>query len=157
MSLLEAPCAKALWRVLLFRAIWGIAGTPIVCFDIRLFKKVNNSETASGGRHCDFEQLVPCLTLHACMNSAKFVLEAPGDSILWGATLPWQCADSLGGASIRDITVVLYGEQDRARSMYKPVLTEMNLIRISKYCQNQNTIQIFISLYHDIIANIPLQ
>ena len=27
---------------------------------------------------------MPCLAVHVCMNSAKFVLKAPGASILWG-------------------------------------------------------------------------
>ena len=58
------------------------------------------------------------------MDSVKFVLEAPGASVCGGATIPWQCADSLGGASIRegasnrDITVILRciqvgGDQNR--------------------------------------------
>ena len=34
MSLLEAPCAKASWRAFLFRAVFGITGALIVCFDI---------------------------------------------------------------------------------------------------------------------------
>ena len=84
MSLLEAPCAKTSWRALLFRAILGITGALIVCFDIWRFKQVNNSETGFGVHHCDFEQHVPCLTVHVCMNSVNFVLEAPGASILWG-------------------------------------------------------------------------
>ena len=84
MSLLEAPCAKTPWRVLLFRAILGIMGVPIVCFDICQFKQANNRETGFGGHRCDFEQHLPCLTGHVCVNSAKFVLEAPGASILWG-------------------------------------------------------------------------
>ena len=91
MSLLEAPCAKTL------RATFGIAGTLIVCFDIWRFKQANSSETCFGGHHCDFEQHVPCLTVHVCMNSVKFVLEAPGASILWEryyyvtmcSRLPW--------------------------------------------------------------------
>ena len=84
MSLLEAPCAKTSWRALLFRAILGITGALIVCFDIWRFKQVNNSETGFGVHHCDFEQHVPCLTVHVCMNSVNCVLEAPGASILWG-------------------------------------------------------------------------
>ena len=84
MSLLEAPCAKTSWRALLFRAILGITGALIVCFDIWWFKQVNNSETGFSGHHCDFEQHVPCLAVHVCMNSVKFVLKAPGASILWG-------------------------------------------------------------------------
>ena len=27
---------------------------------------------------------MPCLTVHVCMNSVKFALEAPGASPLWG-------------------------------------------------------------------------
>ena len=84
MSLLEAPCAQTSWRALLFRAILGITGALIVCFDIWRFKQANNSETGFGGRHCEFEQHVPYLTVHMCMNSAKFVSEAPGAFILWG-------------------------------------------------------------------------
>ena len=84
MSLLEAPCAKTSWRALLFRAILGITGALIVCFDIWRFKQVNNSETGFGVHHCDFEQHVPCLIVHVCMNSVNSVLEAPGASILWG-------------------------------------------------------------------------
>ena len=84
MSLLEAPCAKTSWRALLFRAILGITGALIVCFDIWWFKQVNNSETGFSGHHCDFEQHVPCLAVHVCMNSVKFLLKAPGASILWG-------------------------------------------------------------------------
>ena len=87
MSLLEAPCAKTSWRALLFRAILDIIGALIVCFDIWLFKQVNNSETGFGVHHCDFEWHVPCLTVHVRMNSVKFVLEAPGTSILRGARL----------------------------------------------------------------------
>ena len=83
MSLLEMPCAKTSWRALLFRAILGITGVLIVCFDIWQFKQVSNSETGFGGHHCDFEQHVRCLTVHVCMNSVKLVLEAPGPSILW--------------------------------------------------------------------------
>ena len=83
-SLLEAPCAKTSWMSLLFRAILGIMGALIVCFDIWRFKQVNNSETGFGGHRCDFEQHVPCLTVHVCMNSLKFLFEAPGASILWG-------------------------------------------------------------------------
>ena len=64
MSLLEAPCAKTSWRALLFRAILGITGPLIMCFDIWGFKQVNNSETGFGGHHCDFEQHVSCLTVH---------------------------------------------------------------------------------------------
>ena len=60
MSLLEVPCAKTSWRVLLFCAILGITGAFIVCFDIWRFKQVNNSETGFGGHHCDFEQHVLC-------------------------------------------------------------------------------------------------
>ena len=55
-----------------------------MCFDIWWFKQVNNSETGFSGHHCDFEQHVPCLAVHVCMNSVKFVLKAPGASILWG-------------------------------------------------------------------------
>ena len=84
MSLLEAPCAKTSWRALLFRTILGITGALIVCFDIWWFKQVNNSETGFSSHHCDFEQHVPCLAVHVCMNSVKFVLKAPGASILWG-------------------------------------------------------------------------
>ena len=84
MSLLEAPCAKTSWRALLFRTILGITGALIVCFDIWWFKQVNNSETGFSGHHCDFGQHVPCLAVHVCMNSVKFVLKAPGASILWG-------------------------------------------------------------------------
>ena len=84
MSLLEAPCAKTSWRALLFRTILGITGAVIVCFDIWWFKQVNNSETGFSSHHCDFEQHVPCLAVHVCMNSVKFVLKAPGASILWG-------------------------------------------------------------------------
>ena len=60
MSLLVAPYAKTSWRALLFRAILGIMGALIVCFDIWRFKQVNNSETGFGGRYCDFVQHVPC-------------------------------------------------------------------------------------------------
>ena len=84
MSLLEAPCAKTSWRALLFRTILGITGALIVCFDIWWFKQVNNSETGFSGHHCDFGQHVPCLAVHVCINSVKFVLKAPGASILWG-------------------------------------------------------------------------
>ena len=84
MSLLEAPCAKTSWRALLFRAILGITRALIVCFDTSRFKQANNSETGYGGHHCDFGQHVPWLSVHVCMNSVKFVLEAPGASILWG-------------------------------------------------------------------------
>ena len=80
----EIFIAKTSWRVLLFRAIFGITGALVVCFDIWWFKQANNSETGFGGHHCDFDQHVPCLTVHLCMNSMKFVLEAPGASILWG-------------------------------------------------------------------------
>ena len=98
MSQLEAPCAKTSWRALLFRAILGITGALIVCFDIWWSKQVNNNDTGFVGHHCDFEQHVPCLAVHVCMNSVKFIFEAPGASILWGgATIPWQCADSFGG------------------------------------------------------------
>ena len=83
MSLLEAPCAKTSWRALLFHAIFAITRALIVCFDIWRFKQANNSETCFGGHHCDFDQHVPCLTGHVCMNSVKFVLEVPGASILW--------------------------------------------------------------------------
>ena len=50
-------------------------------------------------------------TIYLCMDSIKFLLEAPGASILWGATILWQHADPFGiasirwGASNRDITV----------------------------------------------------
>ena len=47
-----------------------------------MFEQANNSETGFGGHHCDFEQYLPCLIVHFCMNSVKFVLEAPGASIL---------------------------------------------------------------------------
>ena len=85
---LEAPCAKTLWRALLFRDILGITGALIVCFDVWRFKQANNSETGFGGQHCDFEQHVLCLAVHVCMNSVKFVLEAPGASFCVGATIP---------------------------------------------------------------------
>ena len=39
MSLLEALCVKTSWRALLFRAILGIAGALIVCFDIWRFNR----------------------------------------------------------------------------------------------------------------------
>ena len=55
----------------------------IVCFDIWRFKQVNNSQTGFGGRHCNFKQHMPYLTVHGRMNSIKFVLEVPG-AILWG-------------------------------------------------------------------------
>ena len=84
MFLLAAPCAKTSLRTLLFRAILGITVARKVCFDIWQFKQANNNETGFGGHHCDFEQHVPCLTVHVCMNSVKFILEAPGASILWG-------------------------------------------------------------------------
>ena len=35
------------------------------------------------------------------MDSVKFLLEALGASILWGATILWQFADPFGGASFR--------------------------------------------------------
>ena len=107
MCLLEAPCAKTLWRALLFRTIFGITRALIVCFDKWRFKQALNSETGFGGNHCDFEQHVP------------YEFHAPGASILWGATVPWQCAYSFGGggggggasiregASNRDITVYM--------------------------------------------------
>ena len=115
MSLLEAPCAKTSWRALLFRAILGITGPLIMCFDIWGFKQFNNSETGFDGHHCDFEQHVPCLTVHVCMYSEIFVLEAPGASILWGryysvtmCRLTWG-ALLLGGAlligTLRYITI----------------------------------------------------
>ena len=75
MSLLKAPCTKTSWRALLFHAIFGITGVLIVCFDIWRFKEANNHETGFGGHHCDFEQHMPCLTVHVCMNSITFVLE----------------------------------------------------------------------------------
>ena len=88
MSLLEAPCTKTSWRALLFRAILGITGALIISgFDIWRLKQVDNSETGLGGHHYDFEQHVPCLAVHVCIN---YVLEAPGATILWGATIPWQ-------------------------------------------------------------------
>ena len=83
MSLLEAPCTKTSWRVLLFHAIFGITGALIVCFDIWWFKQAKNRETGFGDHHCDFEQHMLCLTVHVCMNSVTFVLEVPGASILW--------------------------------------------------------------------------
>ena len=66
---------------------------------------------------------MPCLTVHVCMNSLKFVFEAPSASILWGryysvtmCRLVCVCV-CVGGASIRegasnrDITVwVIYIE-----------------------------------------------
>ena len=84
MSILEAPCAKTTWRALLFRAIFVITGALLVCFDIWRFKQPQNNEAGSGGHHRDFEQHVPCVTVHVCMNPVKFLLEAPGASILWG-------------------------------------------------------------------------
>ena len=36
------------------------------------------------------------------MNSVKFVLGHRRFYFVGGATIPWQCADSLGGASIRE-------------------------------------------------------
>ena len=118
MSLLEAPCAKTSWRALLFRAILGIMGALIVCFDIWRFKQVNNSETGFGGHHCDFGQHVPCLTVHVHMNSVKFVLEAPSASIFGGSYSELLFSDNvqthLGGTSVRegtsnrDITVWQY-------------------------------------------------
>ena len=69
-SLFEAPCAKT-WRALLFRAIIGLTGALIVCLDIWRFKQANNSETAFGGHHRDFEQHVPFLAVHVCMKSLK--------------------------------------------------------------------------------------
>ena len=84
MSLLEAPCVKTSWRALLFRAILGITGALIVCFDRWRFKQSNNSETGFGDYHCYFEQHMPCLTVHVCINSVKFVLKASVASILWG-------------------------------------------------------------------------
>ena len=113
MSLLEAPCAKTSWRALLFRAIFGIIGVLIVYFDIWRLKQTKNNETGIGGYHCDFEQHVPCLTVHVCMNSVKFVLEAPSASILWGryysltmCRLTWGGASIRKGASNRDIMVL---------------------------------------------------
>ena len=61
MSLLETPCAKTSWRALLFRAILGITGVLIVCFNIWQFKQVNNSETGFGDGHCDFEFNSACV------------------------------------------------------------------------------------------------
>ena len=84
MSLLEAPCAKTLWRAFLFRAVFGITGALIVCFDIWRLKQAKKQWSRFGGHHCDFDQHVMCLTVHVCMNSVKFVLQAPGASILWG-------------------------------------------------------------------------
>ena len=66
MSLLEVPCATTSWRALLFRAIFGISGALIVCFDIWRFKQTNNSEAGFGGHHCDFKQHVSYLTVHVC-------------------------------------------------------------------------------------------
>ena len=112
MSLLEAPSAKTSWRVLLFRAILSITGVLIVGFDIWRFKQVNNRETGFGGHHCDFEQHMPCLTVHVCMNSVNFALEAPSASILCGALLfcdngqtHLEDASIREGTSNRDITV----------------------------------------------------
>ena len=93
MSLLEAPCAKTSWRALLFRTILGITGALIVCFDNWWFKQANNSETCFGGHHCYFEQHVPCLAVHVCMNSEwSSYLRRPALLFCVGATIPWQCA-----------------------------------------------------------------
>ena len=67
MSLLEAPCAKTSWRALLFRAILGITGVLIVCFDIWRFKQVNNSEIGFGGHHCDLFWATRAVSKCACM------------------------------------------------------------------------------------------
>ena len=69
---------------------FGKHGGAYSVIDIRRFKKANNSEAGFGGQHCDFEQHVPCLTVYTCMNSVKFVLQAPGASFCGGATIPWQ-------------------------------------------------------------------
>ena len=81
---IRSAYTQTLWRALLFRAIFGITGALIMCFDIWRFKQAKNSRTGFGDHHCDFEQHVPCLSVHVCMNFVKFVLEAPGASILWG-------------------------------------------------------------------------
>ena len=100
MSLLGEPCTKTSWRALLFCVIFGITGALLVCFDIWRFKQAKNSETGFGGHHCDFKQHVPCLTVHMCMNSMKFVSEASALLFCEGAIIPRQCADSLGGAPL---------------------------------------------------------
>ena len=79
----------------------------LVCFDIWRFKQAKTHKTCFGGHHCDFEQHVPCLTVHVCMNSVKFVSEAPGASILWGRhySVTLCCADSLGGGGVLSRTL----------------------------------------------------
>ena len=58
------------------------------------------------------EQHVACLTAHVCMNSVKFVLEAPGASIFLGGRVGGlllcdNVQTHLGGASNEDITVIV--------------------------------------------------
>ena len=95
MSLLEMPCAKTSWRPLLFHAIFGNTNALVVCFGIWRFKPAKSSETGLGGHHCDFEQHMPCLTVHVCMNSVKFVLVGV---LLFRDNVQTY----LGGASIRE-------------------------------------------------------
>ena len=75
MSLLEVPCVKTSGRPNLFRAILGITGALIMCFDIWRFKQANNSETGFGGHHCDFEQHVRTTVMS--LLEAPYLIEAP--------------------------------------------------------------------------------
>ena len=141
-SLLEAPCAKTSWRALLFRAILGIMGAVILCFDIWWFKQVNNSKTGFDGHHCDFGQHVPYLTVHVCINYVKFVLEAPGASILWGRfysvamyRLTWGCASIREGASNRDITVCPRGRDDLGFAQHAALIEDILLLPCEVFCQ----------------------
>ena len=82
---------------LLFRAIFGVTGALIVCFDIWWFKQAKNSETGFGGHHCDFEH---CVVFNcACVYEFREVHIRGAWCFYFygGATIPWQCADSLGG------------------------------------------------------------
>ena len=91
MSLFEAPSTKTLSRALLFRVIlWAIPTydclnkpKPVKLVIVAVMVILSNR----------YRVWTMCL----CMDSVKFILEAPGAAIVWGATILWQLADYLGG------------------------------------------------------------
>ena len=87
MSLFEAPGAKTLSKVLLFRAILCAMGRLYSVIHIWLLKLAQTSKTGCPGRHCDLEQQMSCLNnVFVYGLRKKFVLEAPVLLLCGGAT-----------------------------------------------------------------------
>ena len=99
MFLLEAPGAKAL----LFRAICAYMDAYRVLLthdDFYAICKPTPVKQVVVAANVILRNICRAWTMYLCMDSVKFLLEAPGASISGSATILWQLADPFGGAYI---------------------------------------------------------